>query len=416
MFKFFIEAIIIILLSYPIVSALNAIVGFMIAKFIESRKYNEIVETNEKVSILVPVKNEEEFIEKNITYLCNELTYKNYEVIAINDNSIDESLNILTNLQTKFPNLKVLNLTQDCGKSKALNIGVNLVDSEYVLVCDADTIMQKDAIEQYLTYFVIDEKMGAVSGNISIENHESMIEKSQVVEFTNLLGLIKRTNQHVFRRIFTLSGANAMYRKQALFDAGLFRLNRNAEDIAVTLDLQLKGWKAHFAPKILFYTSVPHSWNQLFKQRLRWAKGGLEVWISNTWTIFKNPLLNLGLVAIWIDYFLTFIWSISFFILLFLFSFESVTYILNNNWFELSQLVQYVLIFVHFQIFLGFIQIILAISIDSSENKWKYVFYIPLYILFYWVINPITLLFAFIPSIKNLVIKKEVNWDSPNRK
>lgn len=400
-----------IFLSYPVISAINNLAGFIIAKFVHNQKYEYNKKWDDKITILVPIKNEEKNLNFILNYLCSGLTYKNYEVIALNDNSTDKSLRIIKSLMKKYSHLKLIDFKINMGKAKVLNYGIEICDSEFVMICDGDTYMQKNALEQYLKYFRNDQRIGAVSGNISIPNTEKLIEKSQVVEFSSLLGLVKRTQQHIFNKLFTVSGANAMFRRKALYDVNLFNTTMYTEDIAITWDLQLSSWKVHFAPNILFYSVVPDKSTKLFRQRRRWAKGGMQVWIKNTKKVWQNPLKNLGLIYIWLDYLFTLIWTVAFIMLLLAFFVEFEYFYWIRNYFEIYEMFSYLFIFIHFQILIGLFEIILSLWTENKiENKWKYLLYVPLYVLFYWVVSPISLLTSIYPVIKSFIRKRDITW------
>lgn len=121
---------------------------------------------------------------------------------------------------------------------------------------------------------------------MDVQNRAKLIAKSQTVEFSSIVGIIKRTQLGVLGSIYAYSGANTMYRKDALIDVGLFRQDRTTEDISIAWDHQMDGWLSLFAPRIMFFMEVPESLKMLYRQRKRWAKGGTEVWLTNFKSIF----------------------------------------------------------------------------------------------------------------------------------
>lgn len=403
-------------LSYPIVGAINILYSLFIEKVLNKNKYKDLkLEKEEKVSILVPLKNEEEIIETTMNYLCTKLNYKNYEVIFINDGSTDNSLKILELNAIKYNNVKIINLKQNGGKAHALNTAIALCKSEYILTCDIDTLLEKNGITKYLKYLNMNENIGAVSGNVIIRNRNKIIEKAQIIEFASIVGLLRNAQNTTLNKIFTFSGANTMYRKKALLDVGLFKQNKATEDIAIAWDIQINGWKTMYAEDVYFFNLVPNNVSDLFKQRKRWAIGGIEVWLTNASKIWKNPIKNLGLIIIWIDHFITTIWSLVFFILLTLFIIDMSYLVITSNYYEASNLLSYTIIFVHFQLIAGIIQLFVAVVKERKHKLQKYLLFAPVYLIYYWLINPITIVFGVIPGIKNVIFKKTVQWKSAKR-
>ena len=91
---------------------------------------------NSKISIIIPVYNAEKHINKCIESIINQ-TYKNLEIICINDGSIDSSLDILETFAKHDDRIKVIN-TENHGASVARNIGLDNVTGDYIMFVDSD--------------------------------------------------------------------------------------------------------------------------------------------------------------------------------------------------------------------------------------------------------------------------------------
>lgn len=92
----------------------------------------------------MPVKNAGIFLEESISSIVNQ-TYTNWELIAINDHSDDNSLEILIQWSTSHPNIKLYENT-DFGIIPALRIGLNRCKGQYITRMDADDIMDKNKL------------------------------------------------------------------------------------------------------------------------------------------------------------------------------------------------------------------------------------------------------------------------------
>lgn len=89
-----------------------------------------------KFSIIVPIYNTEKYLPKCLDSLVNQ-TYKNIEIICINDGSTDNSLKILEKYAQKDEHIKIIN-QENQGVSIARNVGINNATGDYILFVDAD--------------------------------------------------------------------------------------------------------------------------------------------------------------------------------------------------------------------------------------------------------------------------------------
>ncbi|BDR57530.1 glycosyltransferase family 2 protein [Xylocopilactobacillus apis] len=193
-----------IIIFYPIIGGIGWSVGVLCYKYIFKHQQLDWIklpsEIEPMISIMIPAHNEEVTIKKTVDYLINKLNYSNFEVIVIDDGSNDQTLKILKNLQNQYSNLKVIRIEDNKGKAHALNIGLAFAKGELILSNDADSIPETDALKKYVNYFIRSDaaNIAAVTGNIDIHNRDKLVAKSQLVEFSSIVGTIKRTELGVF--------------------------------------------------------------------------------------------------------------------------------------------------------------------------------------------------------------------------
>jgi len=278
----------IILCLYPVVGSFFWFWGALCYRFIKTHKGNTNwadipAEEQPMITIMIPAHNEEVMIAETINYLFQELNYSNFEVLVMNDGSTDKTAEIIKELQEKYPRLRTINIIQNKGKAHAFNIGMNFVKGDYILSNDADTIPEPDALMKYMNFFIHDRDMNtsAVTANMDVQNRSTLLGKSQTVEFSSIVGVIKRSQTSINDSMYAYSGANTLYKKDFLIDVGGFRQNRATEDISIAWDHQAIGAVPRFAPDIVFHMNVPETIHDLYHQRKRWAQGGTEVWLTN---------------------------------------------------------------------------------------------------------------------------------------
>ncbi len=245
----------------------------------------ENVDDLPSVSILIPCYNEGENVRETIGIL-EEQHYKNFEIIAINDGSKDNTLEILHELAEKYSNLRVVNLATNQGKAMGLRTAALLAKSEILVCIDGDALLSPDAVGWMVRHFQENPNVGAVTGNPRIRNRSTLLGRIQVGEFSAIVGMIKRA-QRSYGKVFTVSGVIAAFRKTALHNVGYWSNDMITEDIDISWKLQLAGWTIRFEPNALCWVLMPESLNGLWKQRVRWSQGGSEVLLRYFGDLFR---------------------------------------------------------------------------------------------------------------------------------
>ena len=100
-----------------------------------------------KVSVIIPVYNSEKYIEQTIDSVLNQ-TYKNIEIIVINDGSIDNTEKILESYVNK--NQIIYIKKENGGPAAARNLGIKQAQGEYVAFLDSDDIWEPNKIEEQI--------------------------------------------------------------------------------------------------------------------------------------------------------------------------------------------------------------------------------------------------------------------------
>ena len=100
-----------------------------------------------KVSIIMPVYNDEEFLNESISSVLNQ-TLSNIELICVNDGSTDNSLNILNDFASKYEFIKIFSKENE-GSGIARNFGMTQAKGEYIAFLDSDDLfIDNDALEK----------------------------------------------------------------------------------------------------------------------------------------------------------------------------------------------------------------------------------------------------------------------------
>lgn len=411
-----------ILCLYPIIGAFFWFWGAIAYRFLKTNKrdldWQQLpVDQQPYITIMIPAHNEEVMIKDTITYLFDQLNYQQFEILVLNDGSTDQTAAILADLQTQYDRLRVINIEKNKGKAHAFNIGMFFAKGDYILSNDADTIPEPDALMKYMNFFIHDQDLNtaAVTANMDVQNRTTLLGKSQTVEFSSIVGVIKRSQSAINDSMYAYSGANTMYRKDTLIEVGGFRQNRATEDISIAWDHQEHGTVPRFAPEIIFHMNVPETVGDLFKQRQRWAQGGTEVWLTNLPSFLRHPLQHRYQLSMFIDSTLSIVWSFFFVGSTLAFIGQLAMALVRGDRAQIANLFLLAGIFIGFELIAGLCQLITALILDHRGAKLKYLLFAPLYMLFYWLVNPLTVITTFVPAVKTIMGWGSGTWVSPKR-
>ena len=100
-----------------------------------------------KVSVIIPIYNVEDYLPKCLESVINQ-TYKNLEIICVDDCSPDNSSQILKEYENKDKRIKIVNRKQNGGLSAARNSGMDVATGEYIYFLDSDDWIDLDYIEK----------------------------------------------------------------------------------------------------------------------------------------------------------------------------------------------------------------------------------------------------------------------------
>ena len=101
----------------------------------------------EKVSIIVPIFNKEDYIESCLDSLL-EQTLKDIEIICVNDASTDSSLELVKQRAIDDQRIKIINHKQNLGTGQARKHGVEAANGEYILFVDSDDSLEIETCEK----------------------------------------------------------------------------------------------------------------------------------------------------------------------------------------------------------------------------------------------------------------------------
>lgn len=313
-----IELLILLATLFPIFHLLN-----VIFTSIKKRQINEEPEKEQKLSILIPCFNEEDTVRFSIEGLLR-MNYKAYIAIYINDGSTDRTLDVLNerlkleligkNIINEYAyNIKAVYRSSihanfyvidkaNGGKNECLNLGLVFFKPELIVILDADSVLEKNALK-HMNRVMQDRNIVAAGGPIHIMQgyqsnymHKKMKLSKRILISLQILDYLKgfyiyKMSLYKQNATAIISGAFGVFRRDILMAVNGFRKTLG-EDIDITLRIQKLIHKTKqkivFLPNALCFTQCPEKWSDLIKQRMRWQKGFINSSVYNRWFIIKT--------------------------------------------------------------------------------------------------------------------------------
>lgn len=103
------------------------------------------------VSIIVPVYNAEKYIEETLESIFSQ-TYKNFEVMIVDDMSSDGSKDIINRYAQKYDNIRPIFLEKNAGVANARNVGIANARGRFIAFLDSDDIWMSDKLEKQVSF------------------------------------------------------------------------------------------------------------------------------------------------------------------------------------------------------------------------------------------------------------------------
>lgn len=172
------------------------------------------------ISIVVPVKNEEDNI-RNCVMSCVNQSYKNKEVIIVDDASTDTTPKILDQIRAEVgsENIRILHLSKSVGKKRAIEAASEIAKGEIYAFMDSDCDMEGDAVEKAAKVFMSDRLIGALTaqGKVRGAHTGNILLKMQQVYIDGSYRVIKGAESS-FNSLTCCSGSLSFYKRAAVQD------------------------------------------------------------------------------------------------------------------------------------------------------------------------------------------------------
>lgn len=299
-----------VLLSLLMLSYCSLIIYYTIAfKKLTIFKASKNIQPATTFTIIIPARNEAENIEHCIaSILHNDYPQSMFEVIVVDDFSIDNTVAIVEKLSLKFKNIRIIKLADEVHekinsyKKKAIELAVHKANHEWILTTDADCIVPPKWLQTFDA--LIQEKNPVfVAAPVVFKNTYSVVSIFQCLDFLTLQGITAASVSAGFHSM--CNGANLSYKKSVFYSVNGFK---GVDNIASGDDMLLMHKIKQMYPASIQYLFSQHAivstlpmqdWKSFFNQRIRWASKSTSYKDKKIFRVLMLVyLLNLFLFAL----------------------------------------------------------------------------------------------------------------------
>lgn len=294
------------------------------------------------ISVVAPAYNEEVIIIENVQSLLN-LDYPNFEVIIVNDGSKDKTLELLIDnfelhevpypyiqkvrsapvkrvfksTNSFYERLTVVDKENGGTKADAMNAGINIAKYDYFINTDVDCILDKDTLTKVILP-VLDSKVHVIAVGATMrmangcEVRDGEIVKAKapnrlipLFQETEYLRsyLLAKMGWSSFNLVPNVSGGFGLFDKNIVIEAGGYDSSSHAEDMDMTLRMvaymcdQKKEYRIEQIPDTCCWTEGPPNLKVLGRQRTRWGRGLLQIFVVHRRFMFNPSYGRMGMLV-----------------------------------------------------------------------------------------------------------------------
>lgn len=207
-----------------------------------------------EVTIIIPNYNGRHFMEPCLKSLARQ-SYQDFRILVVDNCSTDGSLDFM---RETYPNIQVEALDKNYGFSYAVNQGIKMSDTPYVILLNNDTVVEKHYVEEMIKAMKRDHKIFSVSSKMVQLYHPKLIDSAGDLYTLLGWGICRGAGQSVenYRKvdqIFSACAGAAIYRKAVFDKIGYFDESHFAylEDVDMGYRAKIYGYRNTYCPTAL---------------------------------------------------------------------------------------------------------------------------------------------------------------------
>jgi cellulose synthase/poly-beta-1,6-N-acetylglucosamine synthase-like glycosyltransferase len=247
------------------------------------------------VSVHLPLYNEERVAGRLINACVNFDYPRDKLEIVIADDSTDNTTNVASAYEAKYPNLvRVLHRNDRTGfKAGALRAAMQHTRGEFIALFDADYMPPQNFLKLMIPYLYLDERAAFAQARWTYLDGEFSWFAKAISLAIDIYAFVDQRARSVGNLLAHFSGTCGVFRREAIEDVGGWTTDSLAEDLDLSIRLHLRGWRYIYVPTVPCPGEIPRHFEALKLQQFRWARGYSECLRRYSGAILRSKQLGL---------------------------------------------------------------------------------------------------------------------------
>ncbi|EIT83684.1 glycosyl transferase family 2 protein [Fictibacillus macauensis ZFHKF-1] len=359
------------------------------------------------VAVLIPAHNEGVVMEDTMRAMARLQYPGTLNIYLLDDQSSDDTGEIVQSFAEVFSHIHYIKVPPGSpkGKSRVLNYGLSISESDYFIVYDADNQPESDALLHLVhTAEQTPNAAGAV-GYVKTQNvSKNWLTRMIGLEF-QVFQLLMQCGRWAMFKLGSLAGTNMLLRRSVLEEMGGYDVYALAEDAELTVRITAAGYLLPVVPQARTWEQEPETLKIFIKQRTRWLTGNLYLLEKSLrdFSHWKGKTFILSLQHL-----------LTYFLFVFLLLISDVFFVMGIFGYELPSIQAPLLLlwFMSYAVYTA--QLLSAIVIDGNVTV-RNVFYVLIMYFTYAQIFIILLIRSSYSYISSRIRKKTIAWDKTQR-
>lgn len=208
-------------------------------------------------------------------------------LIAVDAGSTDKTVDVLESFGENFP-IKII-VKEGCTRGEGRNIAIREARTELIGCINSDVILYPDWSERILEVMLRDDRIGAVGSNQVLSPDFNLVQKL-IYYIPGMNGRLEEFKNDIIWNAHTAPCEALLWRKEAVYDAGLFPSANWGEDSLLHAAMKRKGWKVVLAREAKIIHLYKNTLGKFLRQQYMYGVGGK--YIKKNFPELANDILR----------------------------------------------------------------------------------------------------------------------------